>query len=174
MPWWRRSPHSWAGRPQGGNGTGAGIAFAQYETEFAYAAVYAEVNVDPGTGVVRVQRVVVAHDCGLVINPDGLRNQLEGNVIQGISRALKEEVQFDSRGVTSVVWNQYPILRFSEVPQIESILIDRPEEPAWGAGEPTIVPVPAAIGNAVFAAIGARVRELPMTPALVLSALQSA
>jgi nicotinate dehydrogenase subunit B len=164
---------AWAGRPQGGNGSGAGIAFAQYETEYAYAAVYAEVDVDPTTGVVRVQRVVVAHDCGLVINPDGLRNQLEGNVIQGISRALKEEVQFDSRGVTSVVWDDYPILRFNEVPRIESILIDRPEEPAWGAGEPTIVPVPAAIGNAIFAAVGARVRELPMTPALVLSALQS-
>jgi nicotinate dehydrogenase subunit B len=72
-----------------------------------------------------------------------------------------------------VVWDDYPILRFNEVPRIESILIDRPEEPAWGAGEPTIVPVPAAIGNAIFAAVGARVRELPMTPALVLSALQS-
>jgi nicotinate dehydrogenase subunit B len=121
-----------------------------------------------------VERVVVAHDCGLVINPDGLRNQLEGNVIQGISRALKEEVQFDSRGVSSVVWNDYPILRFSEVPKIEAILIDRPDEPAWGAGEPTIVPVPAAVGNAIFAATGARIRELPMTPARVLGALQSA
>jgi nicotinate dehydrogenase subunit B len=165
---------AWAGRPQGGNGTGAGIAFAQYETEYAYAAVYAEVDVDPATGVVRVQRVVVAHDCGLVINPDGLRNQLEGNVIQGVSRALKEEVQFDTRGVTSLVWNQYPILKFSEAPRIESILINRTEEPAWGAGEPTIVPVPAAVGNAVYAATGARIRQLPMTPALVLSALQSA
>ncbi|MFL6003841.1 MAG: molybdopterin cofactor-binding domain-containing protein [Nocardioides sp.] len=165
---------AWAGRPQGGNVSGAGIAFAQYETEYAYAAVYAEVNVDRATGVVRVQRVVVAHDCGLVINPDGLRNQLEGNVVQGISRALKEEVQFDTRGVTSLVWNQYPILKFSEAPRIESILINRPEEPAWGAGEPTIVPVPAAIGNAIYAATGARIRQLPMTPALVLSALQSA
>jgi nicotinate dehydrogenase subunit B len=172
---------AWAGRPVG-NGAGAGIAFAQYETEFAYAAVYAEVDVDSATGVVRVTRVVVSHDCGLVVNPDGLRNQLEGNVIQGVSRALKEEVQFDSRGVTSVVWQQntanptpqYPILRFNEVPRIESILINRPEEPAWGAGEPTIVPVPAAIGNAIYAATGARLRQLPMTPPKVLSALQSA
>jgi len=172
---------AWAGRPRGGNGTGAGIAFARYETEYTYAAVYAEVSVDTATGAVHVRRVVVAHDCGLVVNPDGLRNQIEGNVVQGISRALREEVRFDSRGVTSVVWQQsqnnptpqYTILKFSEVPQIESILIDRPEEPAWGAGEPAIVPVPAAIGNAVFAATGARLRELPMTPARVLAALQS-
>jgi nicotinate dehydrogenase subunit B len=171
---------AWAGRPRG-NGAGAGIAFAQYETEFAYAAVYAEVGVDASSGAVRVNRVVVAHDCGLVVNPDGLRNQIEGNVIQGVSRALREEVQFDSRGVTSVLWQpnasnptpQYPILRFSEVPRIESILIDRPEEPAWGAGEPTIVPVPAAIGNAIYAATGARVRRLPMTPERVLGALQA-
>jgi len=172
---------AWAGRPTGGNGTGAGIAFARYETEYTYAAVYAEVGVDTATGVVRVHRVVVAHDCGLVVNPDGLRNQIEGNVIQGIGRALHEEVRFDSRGVTSVVWQQnqsnptpqYTILRFSEVPQIETILIDRPDEPAWGAGEPAIVPTPAAVGNAVFAATGARVRDLPMTPDKVLAALQA-
>ena len=172
---------AWAGRPTGGNGTGAGIAFARYETEYTFAAVYAEVAVDTSSGVVRVQRVVVAHDCGLVVNPDGLRNQIEGNVIQGISRALREEVQYDARGVTSVVWQQsqfnptpqYTILKFSEVPQIETVLINRPEEPAWGAGEPAIVPTPAAIGNAVFAATGARLRELPMTPAKVLAALQA-
>ena len=171
----------WAGRPTGGSGTGAGIAFARYETQYTYAAVYAEVGVDTATGVVRVQRVVVAHDCGLVVNPDGLRNQIEGNVIQGIGRALHEEVQFDTRGVTSVVWQQsqfnptpqYTVLKFSEVPRIDTVLIDRPEEPAWGAGEPTIVPTPAAVANAVFAATGARVRDLPMTPAKVLAALRA-
>lgn len=116
-----------------------------------------------------------------MINPDGLRNQIESNVIQGVSRALKEEVQFDSRGVTSVVWQQNqsnptpqcPILKFSEVPRIDTVLIDRPEQPAWGAGEPTIVPVPAAVANAVYAAIGVRLRALPMAPANVRSAVQS-
>jgi nicotinate dehydrogenase subunit B len=172
---------AWASRPKGGDGTGAGIAFQRYETQYAYAAAYAEVTVDTGTGAVRVRRVVVAHDCGLIVNPDGLRNQIEGNVVQGVSRALKEEVQFDARGVTSVVWERnefhptppYSVIRFDEVPQIETVLIDRPDQPAWGAGEPAIGVIPAAIGNAVFAATGARVRTLPMTPERVLDALRN-
>lgn len=172
---------TWAARPRGGNGTGAGIAFHQYEVQFTYVAAYAEVTVDVATGAIQVPRVVVAHDCGLVINPDGLRNQIEGNIIQGVSRALKEEVQFDQRGVTSVVWDsnsfhptpQYPVIRFDEVPTIEVILIDRPDQPAWGAGEPTIGIIPAAIGNAVFAATGTRIRALPMTPSRVRQAMQN-
>lgn len=159
---------AWNARP-----AGAGLAFARYETEFTYCAVYAEVTVDETTGVVRVRRVVVAHDSGLVINPDGIRHQIEGCVVQGISRTLKEEVQYDDRGVTSVVWSTYPVLRFSEVPKTEIILLDRPDQPAWGAGEPAIEPMPAAIGNAVYAATGARIRTLPMTPARVLEALQN-
>jgi nicotinate dehydrogenase subunit B len=172
---------TWAARPRGGNGTGAGIAFQQYETEFTYVAAYAEVAVDAATGEIQVRRVVVAHDCGLVINPDGLRNQIEGNVVQGVSRALKEEVQFDERGVTSIFWEQnsfhptppYSVVRFNEVPAIDVMLIDRPEEPAWGAGEPTIGVIPAAVGNAVFAATGARIRTLPMTPDRVLDAMRT-
>lgn len=175
---------AWQTRPTGGNGVGAGLAFQQYETEYAYAAAYVEVRVDRATGVVRVTRVVVAHDCGLIVNPDGLRNQIEGNVIQGISRTLKEEVVYGPvngtahTGVTSVVWEanppfnappQYPVLRFNEVPKIEIILIDRPDQPAWGAGEPTIGTIGGAIGNAVFAATGRRIRRLPMTPELVLA-----
>jgi CO/xanthine dehydrogenase Mo-binding subunit len=121
---------------------------------------------------------VVAHDSGLVINPDGIKHQIEGNVVQGIGRALKEEVHY-ARGVTSVVWEQnqfnptpqYSVLRFSEVPSIEIRLIDRPDQPAWGAGEPAIEPMPAAIANAVYAATGGRARSLPMTPERVLSAL---
>jgi CO/xanthine dehydrogenase Mo-binding subunit len=164
---------AWQTRPTVA-GVGAGLAFARYETEYTYVAVYAEVSVAAATGVVRVRRVVVAHDCGLVVNPDGLRNQIEGCVIQGISRTLKEEVRLDARGVTSVVWSTYPVLRFSEVPEIETILLDRPEEPAWGAGEPAINPMPAAIANAVYAATGARIRALPMTPERVLAALAQA
>jgi nicotinate dehydrogenase subunit B len=172
---------AWDARPEGADGVGAGIAFQQYETEFAYAAAYVEVRVDQATGVVRVGRVVVVHDCGLIVNPDGLRNQIEGNVIQGISRTLKEEVVYGPvngsahTGVTSVVWEtsefnpgpQYPVLRFNEVPKIEIILIDRPDQPAWGAGEPTIGTIGGAIGNAVYAATGKRIRRLPMTPDLV-------
>ncbi|MDQ4051074.1 MAG: molybdopterin-dependent oxidoreductase [Actinomycetota bacterium] len=168
---------TWSARPTGG-GVGAGLGFQQYEEQNAYAAAYVEVEVDPGTGKIRVTRVVVAHDCGLIINPDGLRNQIEGNVIQGIGRTLHEEVAYNAAGVTSVVWQpappfnappQYEVLRFNEVPTIECILIDRPDEPALGAGEPTIGTLGGAIGNAVFAATGKRIRRLPMTPDLVLS-----
>jgi nicotinate dehydrogenase subunit B len=153
--------------------TGRGIAFARYETEFAYAAVVAEVEVDPANGNVRVTRVVVGHDCGLIINPDGLTNQLEGNVIQGIGRALKEEVTWDDHQVTSLDWSTYHILTFPEVPAIEAVLIDRPEEDALGAGEPAICPVIAAVGNAIFDATGARLRSIPFTPERVLAALEA-
>lgn len=150
---------------------GRGIAFARYETEFAYAAVVAEVEVDPSNGNVRVTRAVVGHDCGLIINPDGLNNQIEGNVIQGVGRALKEEVTWDEHQVTSLDWSSYRILTFAEVPVIETVLIDRPEEPALGAGEPAICPVVAAVGNAIFDATGVRIRTMPFTPERVLAAL---
>jgi nicotinate dehydrogenase subunit B len=129
------------------------------------------VQVDPGSGEVRVKRVVVAHDCGLIINPDGLQNQIEGNVIQSLSRALIEEVRFDETGITSVDWETYPILKFSEVPEIEVALIDRPGEPALGAGEPSTVTTAAAVANAIFDATGARLRQIPFTPERVRAAL---
>ncbi|WP_028060010.1 molybdopterin cofactor-binding domain-containing protein [Candidatus Solirubrobacter pratensis] len=167
---------AWASRP-GGNGRGAGVAYHQYETTEAHVATYVEVAVDAATGAVRVTRAVVAHDCGLIINPDGLRNQIEGNVIQGISRALKEEVNYTADRITTTVWEsntfnplpQYTPIRFNEVPPIEIILIDRPREPAWGAGEPAIGTVGAAVANAVYAATGKRIRTLPITPARVLA-----
>ncbi|MGW1798802.1 molybdopterin cofactor-binding domain-containing protein [Streptomyces sp. NPDC001984] len=161
---------TWEARPEGGAGTGAGVAFHQYEVVNAYVATYVEVHVDPATGQVHVDRVVVAHDCGLVINPDGLRNQIEGNVVQGISRALKEEVHYTGDRITSLTWQSatagaaYDVIRFNEVPTIETILIDRPDQPALGAGEPTIGTVAGAIANAVFNATGTRIRELPITP----------
>lgn len=169
---------AWRQRPTG-SGVGAGLAYQQYEVLYTYVAVYAEALVDPATGAVRVPRVVVAHDCGLVINPDGLRHQIEGNVIQGVSRTLHEDVRYSADTVTSVNWetnafvtdpaNAYPVIRFDEVPQVEVLLLDRPAQPAWGAGEPAIGPVGAAIANAVFAASGRRVRRLPMTPDRVLA-----
>jgi len=160
-------------RPPGsGVSRGRGIAFAQYENAFAYVATVADVDVNHATGEVRVARVFVAHDCGLIVNPDGLRNQIEGSVVQTISRALKEEVTFDGSGVTSVDWRSYPILTFPEVPErIEIALINHPERPALGAGEPTACTVPAAIGNAIADATGVRLRTVPFTAERVKEAL---
>ena len=153
---------------------GRGFAYAQYENENAYAAMVADVEVDRRTGAIRVRRVFVAHDCGLIVNPDGVRNQIEGNVVQTISRTLKEEVRFDRRRVTSLDWQSYPLLRFSEVPDaIEITLIDRRDQPSVGAGEPAACPVPAAIANAVFAATGVRLRRVPFTPERVKGALHT-
>jgi CO/xanthine dehydrogenase Mo-binding subunit len=152
---------------------GRGIAFAHYENNQAYVAMVAEVEVDQASGDVRVRRVVVSHDCGLIINPDGVRNQIEGNVIQALSRALKEEVRFDQNGQTSLDWEAYPILTFSEAPEIEIVLINRPDQPSLGAGEPATITVAAAVANAVYAATGARLRQIPFTPARVRAALAS-
>jgi CO/xanthine dehydrogenase Mo-binding subunit len=164
-----------AGHTRAGSGnivSGRGMAYAQYETATAYAAVIADVEVDRSSGAVRVKKVYVAHDCGLIINPDGVKNQIEGNVVQTISRALKEEVRMDAAGVQSRDWASYPILRFSEVPEaIEIALINRPDQLSVGAGEPAACPVPAALANAIFAATGARVRAYPLLPERVKAAL---
>jgi CO/xanthine dehydrogenase Mo-binding subunit len=168
-----------------GDKVGSGVAFARYDTVLTYVAVYAEVEVTSATGAVWVRRAVVAHDCGLIINPDGLKNQIEGNVIQGISRTLIEEVQFNTTGITSLTWAfqvpNYPVIHFNQVPaSIEVVLVDNAplavETPplgptvAWGAGEPTIGPVAAAIANAIYDAIGKRMTVLPITPARILAA----
>ena len=151
---------------------GRGLAFVQYENDTGYAAIVSDVEVDRSTGVVRVSRIVAAHDCGLIVNPDGVRNQVEGNVIQAISRTLKEEVQFDRARITSVDWVSYPILTFPELPDaVDVVLIDRPDQPSLGAGEPATCPVPAAIANAVFDATGARLRSVPFTPDRVKAVL---
>ena len=152
-------------------GEGRGVAFARYENDQAIVACIAEVQVEKSTGVVRVKRIVVAHECGLIINPDGVKNQIEGNIIQSLSRALKEEVQFDELGITSVDWQTYPILTFSEVPEIEIVLINRPDQPAMGAGEPATVITAPAVANAIFDATGVRMRQIPFVPQRVRAAL---
>ncbi len=151
--------------------TGRGLAYVRYKMAENYIATFIEVAVHRPTGRVDVRRVVCAHDCGLVVNPDALRNQIEGGIVQGLSRALHEEVQFDASRVTSVDWASYPILRFPEVPSIEVILIERPEETLWGGGEASTVPVAAALGNAIFDATGIRFRRVPLTAERIRTAL---
>ncbi len=153
---------------------GRGVAYTKYELVRTYVGVVADVDVNTKTGAVQVKRFFVAHDCGQIINPDGLRNQIEGNVVQTVSRTLIEQVTFDRSHVTSLDWRTYPILRFPEVPQVVIDLIDRPKEKPWGAGEPTAAVVPAAIANAIYDAVGARLRSVPFTPDKVLAALKQA
>ncbi|MCY1034951.1 molybdopterin-dependent oxidoreductase [Corallococcus sp. BB11-1] len=143
---------------------GRGLAFARYKNLAAYCAVCLEVFVDPATHAPRVVRAVLAADAGEVVNPDGLANQLEGGLLQSLSWSLKEAVHHDARRILSRDWEGYPILTFSEAPPVDVQLIDRPEEPFLGAGEASQGPAPAALANAVFAATGLRVRDLPVTP----------
>jgi len=166
---------NWESRPSPRKATsqlaeGRGVAFARYENDQALVACIAELQVDMNSGAVRVQRIIVAHDCGLIINPDGVKNQIEGNVIQSLSRTLKEEVKFNEMHITSRDWETYPILTFSEVPEIEIVLINRPDQPAVGAGEPSTVTTAAAVANAVFDATGIRLRQIPFTPERFLEA----
>jgi CO/xanthine dehydrogenase Mo-binding subunit len=149
---------------------GRGVAFVHYENTEAYVAAIADVAVDRKTGAVHVDHLAIAHDCGLIVNPDGLRNQIEGNAIQATSRALKERVTWDRTHVTSIDWHTYPIVRFSEVPDVDIALIDRPHLPIKGAGEASTTVIAPAIGNAIFDAIGVRLREVPFTPERVLAA----
>jgi nicotinate dehydrogenase subunit B len=145
-------------------GQGRGLAFAWYENDAAIVATVVQVEVDRASGAVRVKRMVVAHDCGLIINPDGLRNQVEGNALQSLSRALYEEVTFDESHITSVDWDTYPILKFSKVPDVDVVLIDRPDRRAVGAGEPATITTAAAVANAIYDATGVRVRQVPFRP----------
>jgi len=120
---------------------------------------------------VRVPRVVAAVDCGRVVNPDGVTNQAEGGIVQATSWTLKEQVRFDRTRITSRTWEDYPVITFSEAPQIETVLIDRPDEPSLGVGEGMVGPTAAAIGNAVANAMGIRMRDLPLTRARIIAAL---
>jgi nicotinate dehydrogenase subunit B len=149
--------------------SGRGIAFVQRSG--TVVAAIAEVEVDRRSGKVWPRKWVVAHDCGLIVNPSGLRSCIEGNIVQGTSRALWEEVRFDAKNVTSVDWLTYPILDITDAPEaIDIVLIDRPELPPQGAGEPSTRPVAAAIANAIFDATGIRLRRVPFTPERIKAA----
>ena len=137
-----------------------GLGWARYKNHAAYAAVAVEVEVEQE---VRLRRVWCAADAGLVINPDGARNQLEGGIVQAASMVLKEQVRMEGDGVTSLDWEGYPILRFSEVPEIDTEIIHAPDLPTLGMGECTFGPTAAAIGNAVAHALGTRIRDMPFT-----------
>jgi CO/xanthine dehydrogenase Mo-binding subunit len=150
---------------------GRGIAFARYETTKTYVALVADVVVDRASGMVRVEHVTAAADAGQIINPDGLKNQIEGGIIQGASWTLKEQVAFDKERIISRDWVGYPILTFAEVPAVEVVLIDRPDLPSLGAGEASQGPISAAIANAIRHATGARLRDLPFTPERVKAAI---
>ncbi len=154
------------------NGTGRGVACVNYEGGNGYAAMIADVEVNRDTGEIRPRRFVVAIDCGAVSNPDGLRNQTEGGVLQGMSRALIEEVKWDSRHITSTDWVSYPALYLDyEMPEVEVVIVEPPDVPATGAGETAITIVAPAIANAVFDATGARLRQVPLTRERVRAAL---
>ena len=171
---WDARPSPKPGTARSGTATGRGIACVAYEGDNGYAALVAEVEVDQASGQVQPKRLVVAHDCGPISNLDGLRNQLEGGTLQGMSRALGEEITWDDRTVTSIDWQSYSTLPLGiQVPAIDCVLIDRPEAKATGAGETAITLVAAAISNAIFDATGARIREVPFTQDRVKAALKS-
>ena len=164
---------AWKPGEKGDGRRGRGIGYARYKTVATFTAVIAEVEVNRNTGVVKVTRIWAAADSGQIINPDGLTNQIEGGVIQSMSWTLHEYVRFDRNGIQTEDWNNYPILTMPEVPKVETVLIDRPNERSLGAGEAAQGPTAAAIANAFAAATGKRIRELPLTPERVKLALES-
>ena len=164
----------WQPRPSpapGATGAGRGFAYMHYKHNESYVAMAIEADVDKASGAIRVRRVACAHDCGLIINPAALKAQIEGNILQTLSRALFEEVGFDRSRVTSVDWASYPILRFPDAPEILIELVSRPLDPPLGAGEASATPVPAALANAVYDAVGARVTTVPFTRERVRAAI---
>ena len=150
---------------------GRAIVYVHYKHIDNRMGLGVELIVDRDTGKVRVDRVVCAYEAGLMINPDIVRSQVEGNILQGVSRTLLEETTFDQNRVTSTDWQSYPILTFPDAPVLEIDLMGSPYDKPMGAGEAASAPVPAAIGNAVFDAVGIRMRRVPLTPARVRAAL---
>jgi nicotinate dehydrogenase subunit B len=169
---WDTRPSPKATSRRTGVATGRGFACVLYEGDNGYSGIVAEVDVNQDTGALVVKRLVVSSDTGPISNPDGLKNQLEGGALQGMSRALGEEVTWDDQKVTSIDWRTYRSLALGvQVPAIESVLINQTEGEAMGAGETSITVVAAAIGNAIFDATGARIRQIPFTPERVKAAL---
>jgi CO/xanthine dehydrogenase Mo-binding subunit len=168
---WQPRPAPSPRAAQGGLLAGRGFAYMHYKQNENHVAMAMDVAVERSTGKVTVRRVTCAHDCGLIINPDGLRNQVEGGIVQTLSRALHEEVQFAAGRVTSVDWATYPLLTFPEAPAIDVALIDHPDQPSFGAGEASCAPVAAALANAIYDATGVRLRSVPFTAARVKAAL---
>ena len=161
----------WNRRGPAGASVGLGLAFSHHRNRAGVIAMIAEVEVDTE---VAVRRMWCAADCGLIINPDGARNQIEGGMVMAASWTLKEQVRLGGAGIASVTWDEYPILKFDEVPAIEIELIDAPDQRAFGIGELSCGPAMAAIGNAVAHALGARVRDLPYTRERIAAALLKA
>jgi len=176
---WDTRPSPKPGNARTGVVTGRGVACVLYSGFDGYVALVAEVSVNQDTGVITVTKVTAGLDTGPVINPDGLRNQMEGQVLQGMSRALLEEVKFSNLGaggvgggtVTTNDWDTYTVLEFGDnIPEIDTVLINNLKVPPTGAGETIITLVGSAIGNAVYDATGVRLRQIPMTPASFLAA----
>ena len=169
---WETRPSPKPGSTRTGVASGRGMACVVYEGDNGYVALVADVDVNTATGQVIARRLFVAQDCGPVSNPDGMRNQLEGGALQGLSRALGEEVTWDDQKVTSIDWRTYHSMTLGdEMPEVESVLIDRHDVDATGAGETAITIVAAAVGNAIFDATGVRIRQVPFTPERVKAAL---
>jgi len=169
---WRVRPRPQTIDPRAPVLVGRGFAYVHYKHSENYVAIGMEVEVERQSGRIRVTRLVCAHDCGLMVNPDCVRSQVEGCILQGLSRTMFEEVTFDRSRVTSVNWTDYPVITFADVPLLEIELIDRPQEPPVGVGEAAATPVPAALGNAVFDATGIRLRTAPLRPDRVAAALK--
>ncbi|MYZ49258.1 molybdopterin cofactor-binding domain-containing protein, partial [Propylenella binzhouense] len=158
----------WVAGAPAGTGTGRGIAFGRYKNQAGYMAIVAEVQVDDQ---VSFRRAFAAVDAGLLVNPDGAANQIEGGIVQAASWALKEQVRFEGGSSAALDWDRYPILRFSEVPEIEIRFVGEPHQPPLGLGEVAQGPTAGALGNAVAHALGARIRDLPLTRARIMDAL---
>ncbi len=171
---WETRPSPKPGNKRTGVVTGRGVACVAYEGDNGYTGIAVEAEVNQDTGKVAVRKIWVAIDAGPITNPDGLRNQAEGGALQGMSRALGEEVTWDNEKVTSVDWRTFHSLPLGfDIPKMECVLINRPDEEATGAGETTITVIGAAIANAIYDATGARVREIPLTPERVKAALSA-